>query len=237
MTDFVIIVVLILGAAVFAFFLILGTRRDKKRQEDVQNLAEEMGLAFQPTAEENFQERVALFKLFKKGHSQQILNIVVGEVPDLEIVIFDYHYSVGRGKQQQHHRHTVALIESRELAIPAFTLRPESVFDKLGAIIGMQDIDFDSHPLFSKMFLLKGDDEAEIREFFDDSILNLMQGKPKVCVEATHGKMIVYYGSKPPKADQLKSLFAEALEVHSVFAERAQILPGRPNQEFDHENN
>ena len=77
MTDFVIIVVLILGAAVFAFFLILGTRRDKKRQEDVQNLAEEMGLAFQPTAEENFQERVALFKLFKKGHSQQILNINV----------------------------------------------------------------------------------------------------------------------------------------------------------------
>lgn len=237
MFDQILIGVMVLAAAMFAFFLILGTRRDKKRKEDVQNLAEGMGLVYHPKADDNFQNRVAAFKLFNKGHSQQILNVVVGEVADLEIVIFDYHYSIGSGKQKQHHRRTIALIESAELVIPAFTLRPENVFDKLGSIIGLQDIDFDSHPLFSKMFLLKGNDEPQIREFFDDSILTLMQRKPKICVEALYGKMIVYYGSKPPQADQLKSLFAEALEIHGVFADRAQAAPCPSHQDFKNEEN
>ena len=227
------LIVIISTAVGLAFYL--DRRRTRKRQEDIRTAAEAMGLEFQAFADPAFENRVAMFNLFDKGHSKKILNIVVGEVPDFEIVVFDYHYSVGRGKNQKNHRRAVALIESTNLYVPAFTLRPESMFDRLGSIFGLQDIDFDSHPLFSKMFVLKGENEAQVREFFDDSVLSLLQKKPKVCLEANEGRMILYYAVKPPKENQVKALFSEALEVHTILADRARECPIKYRQELNNE--
>lgn len=216
---------LILMLVIVAGAIIYEKRKARQRQEDMQAAAEEMGLEFIPKGDDAFSERVSRFKLFNKGHDRKILNIVLGETEHFELTIFDYHYTTGGGEHQQRHRRAVALMESPELKVPAFTMRPEGMFDKLGAVLGLQDIDFKSHPVFSTKYLLKGDDEQQIRDFFDDSILSLMEKKQKLCVEAVPGKMIVYYANRPPRADQLKSLFAEALEIYSVFDERAKSMP------------
>jgi len=229
------IALVLITLAIISWAVLWQKRRDRLRREDIQTTAEALGLAFQPVGDAAFQNRVALFNLFDKGHSKKILNIVVGEVPDLEIVIFDYHYSVGAGKNQRNYRRAVALIESADLNVPVFTIRPENMFDRLGSIIGLQDIDFVSHPLFSKMFLLKGENEVEIREFFNDSVLSLLEKKPKVCIEASSGKMIFYYATKPPKDNQVRALFSEALEVHTVLADRAQECPKKFTQERNDE--
>jgi len=58
------------------------------------------------------------------------------------------------------------------LRLPTFSLRPESFFHKIGAAIGMQDIDFEEHADFSDNFVLTGDDEQLVRQFFDNGLLN-----------------------------------------------------------------
>jgi hypothetical protein len=197
-------------------------RKNRLRREHLQAAAETMGLGFVPQADDAFWNRVAPFKLFNRGRDRKILNIVQGETDEFELTIFDYHYTTGGGEHQQRHRRVVTLMESNELRIPSFTMRPESMFDRLGSVLGMQDIDFSTHPTFSKMYLLKGEDEQGIREFFDDSILSLMERKEKLCIEAVPGKMIAYSSNRPPSPDQLKSLFAEALEVFGVFDDRCK---------------
>jgi hypothetical protein len=207
-------------------FVALWVERQKRRRrkEDLRAAADAMGLEFMPTADDRFARRVAPFRLFNKGHDRKILNIVVGQTDEFELTIFDYHYTTGGGEHQQRHRRSVTLMESPELRVPAFSLRPESVFDKLGAVLGLQDIDFDSHPVFSKNYLLKGEDEAQIREFFNDALLVILEQKEKICMEAVPGRMICYYPNRPPSPDQLKSSFAEALQIFNVFAERARSL-------------
>lgn len=219
------VLLVLISLGLVGLVVIWQRHRERLRREDIEAAADAMGLAFQAVGDAGFEKRVSLFNLFNKGHSKKILNIVIGEVPDLEIVIFDYHYTVGSGKNQKNHRRSVALIESQDLKVPAFTIRPENMFDKLGAIIGLQDIDFDTHPLFSKMFLLKGENETQIREFFNDPVLTMLEKKPKVCVEASSGKMIFYYATKPPKENQVKAMFSEALEVHTILADRARECP------------
>ena len=214
----------VLTLAIVAASTLHEKKKNRMREDNLQAVAEEMGLKFVSRADEEFQHRVSDFKLFNKGHRRKILNIVVGETDDFDLTIFDYHYTTGGGQHQQRHKRCVALMESPTLTVPVFTMRPESMFDKLGSIVGLQDIDFDDHPEFSNLYLLKGDDEQQIRDFMDDSILTLMANKKKLCVEANPGRIIVYYSNRPPKADQLKSLFAEALEIFGAFDDRLREM-------------
>ncbi len=69
------------------------------------------------------------------------------------------------------HRHTLIAMESNSLQIPQFSIRPEGFWDKIGAKIGFQDIDFDEHPAFSESFVVQGTDEAAVRRFFDAEIV------------------------------------------------------------------
>ena len=103
-------------------------------------------------------------------------------------------------------------------------MRPEGLFDKIGGVFGAQDIDFESHPEFSKMFLLKSPMETQVRDFFDASMLEFFQAKPRICVEATPGRLIMYYSSRKEKPSSLKRLFEEAFSVYGIFVQRTEVL-------------
>ena len=219
--------ILVIGGIIAAVGAIIVYARHaaKKRREAIIEHAEVMGLTFFPDGDPNLLERLSLFKLFNQGHGRKMMNLIQGDSGEVKIAIFDYQYTTGGGKNQQTHLQSIVALQSYKLLCPDFTMRPERMFDKLGAVLGLQDIDFKSNPAFSTMYLLKGDDEQQIRDFFDDGILSVMEKKQKLCVEAVPKKMIVYYANRPPRADQLKSLFAEALEIYSVFDERAKSMP------------
>ena len=47
-----------------------------------------------------------------------------------------------------------------------FAVRPERLFQKLGKIVGWDDIDIEESPRFSSMFWLQGSDPVEVRKLF-----------------------------------------------------------------------
>ena len=71
-------------------------------------------------------------------------------------------------------------------------MRPEGFFDKIGSALGFQDIDFESHPLFSKSFVLQSSNEEAIRQYFMPSLLEFFESKAGISVEAQSGKMFFY---------------------------------------------
>jgi hypothetical protein len=60
----------------------------------------------------------------------------------------------------------VISFQSSLLSLPEFELRSENMFHKIGKAFGCQDINFESHPEFSKRYLLRGADEEAVRTFF-----------------------------------------------------------------------
>ena len=62
-------------------------------------------------------------------------------------------------------RNTATYIQSERLRCPVFRMWPEAISNRTGAAIGFQDIDFESHPEFSQMFVLKGADETAVRDY------------------------------------------------------------------------
>ena len=93
------------------------------------------------------------------------------------------------------------------------------MLDRLGSMIGMDDIDFDSHPNFSKWFLLKGTTESAVRQLFKPAVLNYFEGKKGISVEGQPGQIIIYRPGQKTKPNDIKNFFAEAYEVYGTFVD------------------
>jgi len=92
-------------------------------------------------------------------------------------------------------------------------LRPEGLMHKIGSLFGYQDIDFDSHPNFSKHYLLRGSDEEAIRELFDDDLLSFFETQEKVCVEADGHDLIIYRQRKRIEPDTVQEFLREGFGI------------------------
>ncbi len=219
------IFLIIIGVAALAVISIIGVViLDKRRTESLQTAAEEMGLVFQPQGDAALQGHLAGFQLFNQGRGRKLRNLVIGDAGEIVIAIFDYQYTVGGGKNSQTWRQTVASLQSAALQLPAFTMRPESLFDRLGAVFGSQDIDIETDPVFSRMFVLKSDHENQVRKLFDESLLDFFKRKQGISVEATTGQLIMYYSAKRVKPHLLKSFLQEAYEVYGLLVDRCNDL-------------
>jgi hypothetical protein len=140
--------VLVIGAVVGGIVLVLYLQ-EKKRTEAMSVVAAEMGLPFYAQGDASLIHELANFPLFSEGRSKKIKNMLHGETSDVEVGVFDYQYTIRSGKHSHTYKQTVAYFRSPELDCSEFALRPEKLFDKIGGVLGFQDIDFESHPRFS----------------------------------------------------------------------------------------
>jgi len=194
----------------------------KKRREAMMEHAEAMGLTFFPDGDADLLERLSLFKLFNQGHGRKMTNLIQGDSGEVKIAIFDYQYTTGGGKNQQTHLQSVVALQSSQLICPDFTMRPESMFDKIGSALGFQDIDFESHELFSKSFVLQGSNEEAIRKYFDQSVLDFFAAKPGISVEAQTGTLFFYRARKRIRPEEIKDNLAQAYEVFGMMVDRSE---------------
>ena len=218
-------VVLIVAAVVTVTGLIVALilyciHVEKKRTTTMQEFAESLGLEFFPTGHGELMARLADFNLFSSGHSRSMKNVILGKTEIASIAIFDYQYTTGGGKNKSTHRQTVVAMESSSLSLPNFTMRPEHIFDRVGSALGLQDIDFEDHAQFSQMFVLKGKDEAAIREFFDTQIRDFFATREGICFEGATGVFLYFRARKRQSVDELRTYLEEGYSVYQTFTER-----------------
>ncbi len=140
-----------------------------------------------------------------------------GEANNAELAIFDYQYTTGGGQSSHTYRQSVFCIWSPKLYLPQFSMRPEGIFHKIGGAFGYQDIDFDSHPEFSKKYLLRGDNEASIRQLFNNNVLTNIESQQKISIEGG-GNQLVFY-KKRIKPDDIESFMDEGFRFFKLFLE------------------
>ncbi len=104
---------------------------------------------------------------------------------------------------------------------PPPLLRPQNMLDRLGAAMGFQDIDFETHPNFSQMFVLQGEDEAAIRTFFDDEWLNFWENYRGFSIEGQNGSLIFYTANHRIRPNEIKNYLGKAYEIYGHILERS----------------
>jgi hypothetical protein len=207
------------GPIVIGSIIAIAFFFDRKRTQALQDVAEEMGLQFEKQADELTREITVRFELFQKGRRQKSSNLIYGETNGTGVWIFDFQYVTGHGKQQRTTYQTAVCFSSPQLAMPRFSLYREGFMSRIGnSVFGMQDIDFDTHPVFSKMYVLKGDSDLEIREAFHEDLLSFFETQDKnLRVEGDGELLLVYRGGRKVKAPAVKEFLIEGFGIFREF--------------------
>ena len=126
-----------------------------KRKKDLEQLALSAGLAFDADAAGLPYLENSGIDLFNLGHSRKSSNLLISAGAGADkVYFFDYSYTTGSGKNRTTHNHTLAFFEFSRSLFPRFSLRPENFLDKIGEMIGFEDINIDGFPVFSKEYKL-----------------------------------------------------------------------------------
>jgi len=101
--------------------------------------------------------------------------------------------------------------------IPVFTMEKEGlfekIFDRVMALTGYKDIDFEMYPDFSKRFLITGKEETEIRSFFTDELIRFFESRQIYHIESNGEAIILFDKIKLARTDETIALieFTKAL--------------------------
>ena len=211
MDPFVVFVLVAMIIAVGGYFLL-----ERQRTEALQKVASKFKLDFEKKAQLPPHIDTLDFHLFSQG-SSTINNVMSGPLYGMQTMVFGYSYTTGSGKNRRTTRQSVVLVESDELDLPQFDMRPEHLLHKVGGAFGYQDIDFPRHEQFSKKYLLRGRDEAAIRCVFNDKVLAYFTSNLNLSVEGRRGALIVYKGGKRLSADGFRQVIAQANRISKLF--------------------
>jgi MFS superfamily sulfate permease-like transporter len=109
-----------------------------------------------------------------------------------KVEISDITVTEGAGAAQHDSKITVAHVSDLELTMPDFALEPESLFTKLSEISFGRDINFGDHPVFSKKYYLRGENENDVRNFFSPQILAFLERHEDMHIESHRSKLLIY---------------------------------------------
>ena len=217
--DYLLIFVIIGGIVLIA--VAISYLAERRRSSQLEKVGQELKLNFYPSdPHRQLRRQFALFYLFDKGRNRRISNYIEGEREnDVHIAIFDYQYSLGRGRRSKLVKQSVAHLSSEHLHTPVFRLHPEGIWKKLEhTIFQKQDIDFSSHPVFSDAYQLTGPEEEEIREYFNEERLAFFGAHTGWNMEVFPHRILIYKDGVRLKPKDIPAFLRESMEVFDVLS-------------------
>lgn len=192
------------GAAVIGGAVYLAWRAGVRRREALERAAFEMRFSFSPSGDGALLSALGGYHLFSRGRSRRMTNLMLGSAREAKAAIFDYSYTTGSGKHQRTHRQTVLCFDLEGRSLPRFHLSPERAWHKVGSWVGLNDIDFDRHPEFSKRCFLRGEDEPAIRRLFGRDLIDFFERESGLCMEGGPGYLLVYREGRRAKPEEIR---------------------------------
>ena len=195
------VLLIIAGVVVIAAIAYFGHLAAKKRREEFQALASELGWSFDPRRDSSHDDQYSHFELFRRGHSRSAFNTLTGSVEidgrEFEAKAGDFRYRVthGSGKNRRTSTYTFSyLIFHLPFATPELVIRPEGFFDKIAGALGFDDIDFESEE-FSRRFHVKGSDRKFAYDVVHPRMMEFLLAKRPPAIDVERGRCCLSDGS------------------------------------------
>ncbi len=202
------VIFIVIGAGALYF----GWWVEKKRSEALMRTAMEMGYQYEP--ESLIHAQMPQMPLFQRGRAQKSKNVLRRQSMNQDAVLFDFEYVTGSGKNRSTHRATVAAFRNSGTSLPQFQLAPETWMERIGEKFGLQDIDFEAHPEFSKRYVLKAKDEAAARATFSAAAIGYLESLPATWnIEGWGEWVILFRAGQRVKPEEMQQFLNETMQV------------------------
>lgn len=192
------------GAALVGTIVLIVQAAERRRREAYEQHCLVRGFRFERERAGGEHRFRHVFDPFNQGRSRRWGYTISGQLHGVPFTAFEYRWVTGGGKSSTTHCLAGMVWEAGEDApFPKFALTPEGWFTRLGEFFGMQDIDFDDAPDFSRTYRLKGSDETAIRSLFTPEVRHFFAVTPDQRV-AGGGRFLLWWkDERLPTVDHL----------------------------------
>jgi hypothetical protein len=211
----VVLAFLIFGAASMVF----AQLRESQRRKSIALIAESLGIG--PPEGTNPVAMLQHLPLFQRGRDRTSSNELTAEVPPTTMTIFDWSFTEGSGKQQSTTTQTVVGLTDLTMNLPAFTIQPETLVNRVQSFLGYRDINFDTHPEFSNTRWLTAQDEAAVRNLFGKRLLDHFAAMDNLFIEAGHHSFILFRPGARQSPEQFRDLMGLAYKTYELLREQS----------------
>jgi hypothetical protein len=196
----------------------------QRRTEELRAVAERMEWGFREEVDFTAIPDLDRFELFRQGHSRKLSNLATSPPGDVRAVLFDYAFTVSSGKSSHTQQQTVVYMTSDQLNLPSFSLRPENLLHRVGALFGYQDIDLEGHDEFSRLFLLRGAQEQAVRAAFDGVVADFFERRPGSCCAGMGREVLYWRAGRRARPEEIQTLINDGYELARRFTPARQQM-------------
>jgi len=234
-----VIPILIVGSIIWSVV------KGRKRTKEMRNAGASLNLREATKSDKKaLKDSIHQSRLFTDGSSWP-KTVLVGDVNGVRVTLADYNFHRGTTKSKTKET-TLLTIQSNSLRLPPFTLMPSGwLIDSLSSMVGYRDINFDSHPQFSKQYLLRAFDEDDqgnefsrheeasssafkeggneqvVRGLFSNELLDVLETNPGVSLEGRGNQFILrHFTNQRVPADDLTAFVELGVKILSLLSTR-----------------
>jgi hypothetical protein len=152
---------------------------------------------------------------------EEVSRVNRGKRNGMVFEVMDYTYTVKHGPKSFETREQTVVRCRMGFQVPEFCLRYETLLDKAGHWLGWRDIDFESHPEFSRRYFLRAADEIKTRAFFKETVLARLQSEPGTwCLGGFDEWMVIFRPGGFVARYEMDSYIKKSLAILSLFRDR-----------------
>ena len=199
-----------------------ATPKLSPRQLRLQTLANERDYFFNSQVEWDtvYLKKFHFFEIRPIERKSNTLNGSFEEI-NMSWEISDVTFNEGDAFSAETFNTTMMVLKINRI-IPVFTMEKEGlfekIFDRVIALTGFKDIDFDMYPDFSKRFLVTGKDEPKIRAFFNDELIQFFENHQIYHIESNGDAIIIFNKIKLARTDETIALINYTKELALLLA-------------------
>lgn len=198
-----------------------ATVYEKKRRDELIALARSLDLEISWELASQDNERFRRFAISSKGRTQHVNMVLSADTGETRMVIFDYAYVTGHGKNRKTRDFSMVLCVDARFNAPKLSLEPESWTTKIAAMVGARDINFNEDPGFSSAFQLLGTDEAAVRGYMNEARRKALMEQPPMRLEIEGDALLVVQPYFKLSAETIRTYMSQALKLTHIMVDGA----------------
>lgn len=223
------LIFVIFGGLVLAL-AIFGWYQSHKRRNALAEWAAARGWTFDVARRRDFEQLYPDFDCLRQGSGRYAFNLLNGQQGDYACQGFDYHYETystdSKGNRQTQHHYFSALVVTVDVPLKLLAIRPETVFDKVGQLLGFSDIEFESDR-FNREFHVRAPDRRWAFDVLHQETMEFLLAAPRFSVQLSGAHVIAYRSRLFQPID-----FEQAIDVATGIIDR---LPAYLHHEWKQE--
>jgi hypothetical protein len=199
---------------IVAAVAVLGYISSLKRRQAMADVASKLGLQFMPGKDRYMARRYDFLDKLRRGSDRYAFNVLSGGYQGNEVLLFDYHYRTGSGKNS-HDYYISFFILQLPASFPELVIGPEGIFSKIAQAVGYDDIDFESHE-FSRKFCVRSRDKKFAYDVCNARMIEYLLSNTDLSIEIEDRALAISFSSRL-SPDQIEPNLDRLITIRSLL--------------------